>query len=203
MPSSILSPPNQLEEALVDWTRTLGAVSALVEIELKPDCLLLMSGFDLCDYYCYCYKVRKFHARRNAWAFPLTPQQAASFQCFDQIMWQHQKLYPCLSTLAMGDNQAVELGQCARINLGIIAAAFHQSELLTIHGRAPGGATACGVVIDDVLISEQVCPVPAVEGLTEGEIRLDKICEWYLQRGLGRTFEKLPRRSARPSAGGP
>ena len=110
-------PPNQLEEALVDWTRTLGAVSAFVHIGLKPECLLLMSGTDLCDYFC-CYKVSKFRARRNALAFPLTPQQAASLQCFDQTMWQHQKHYPCLSTLAMGDNEAVELGQCAHINLG-------------------------------------------------------------------------------------
>ena len=106
------------------------------------------------------------------YAFPLTPQQAASFQCFDQTMWQHQKLYPCLSTLAMGDNQAVELGQCAYIHLGLTAGAFHQSELLTIHGRALRGAIAFGVVIDDVLISEQV-PRTAVEGFTEGETRLD------------------------------
>ena len=129
-------PPNQLEEALVVWKSTLGAVSALVQIELKPDCLLLMSGTDLCDYYC-CYKVSKFRARRNALAFPLTPQQAASLQCFDQTMWQHQKHYPCLSTLAMGNNQAVELGQCAHINLGIIAEAFHQSSCLPYTGEHP------------------------------------------------------------------
>ena len=58
----------------------------------------------------------------------------------------------------MGDSQAVELGQCAHINLGIAAGAFHQSELLTIHGRAPRGAIACGVVIDDVLIAELSAP---------------------------------------------
>jgi hypothetical protein len=188
-------PPNQLEEALVEWTKTLGAVTALVQIELKPDCVLLMSGTDLCDYY-YCYKVSKFRARRNALAFPLTPQQAASFQCFDQSMWQHPKLYPCLSTMAMGDNQAVELGQCAHVNLGIKAGAFNQSELLTIHGRAPRGAIACGVVIDDVLISEQV-PRTSTEEFTEGEARLRRLCEEYVQQGLKphprKTFTKVQR----------
>ena len=179
----------------MEWTKTLGAVTALVQIELKPDCVLLMSGTDLCDYY-YCYKVSKFRARRNALAFPLTPQQAASFQCFDQSMWQHPKLYPCLSTMAMGDNQAVELGQCAHVNLGIKAGAFNQSELLTIHGRAPRGAIACGVVIDDVLISEQV-PRTSTEEFTEGEARLGRLCDEYVQQGLKphprKTFTKVQR----------
>lgn len=174
-------PPNLLEEAMVDWTKTLGAVTALVQIELKPNCNLYMSGTDLCDYY-YCYRVSKLRARRNALAFPLTPQQAASFQCFDQTMRNHTKLYPCLSTLAMGDNQAVELGQCAHVKLGITAGAFTPSELLTVHGRAPRGAIACGVVIDDVLISEQLSSDLA-ERYTEGENRLDRLCEEYLQRG--------------------
>ena len=177
-------PPNQLEEALVEWTKSLGSVSALIQIELEPGCQLLMSGTDLCDYY-YCYKVSRKRACRNALAFPLTPQQAASMQCFDQTMWQHQKLYPCLATLAMGDNQAVELGQCAHVRLGITAKAFHPQELLSVHGRAPRGTIACGVVIDDVLISEQISSSESERtAYTEGERRLDLLCEEYLQRGL-------------------
>eukprot|EP00435_Cladocopium_sp_Y103_P029655 s4131_g7.t1 len=185
-------PPNMLEEALNEWTTTLGAVTALIQIELKPGHHLWMSGTDLCDYY-YCYRVSKQRAYRNALAFSLSPQQAASLQCFDQTMYQHPKLYPCLATLAMGDNQAVELGQCAHVNLGLFAGAFKTHELLTTHGRAPRGAIACGVVIDDVLIAEQVCPESACE-YTEGEERLDKLCEEYLQRGLRphpkKTFRK-------------
>ena len=152
-----------------------------------------MSGTDLCDYY-YCYRVSKHRAHRNALAFPLAPQQAASLQCFDQSMTQHARLVPCLSTLAMGDNQAVELGQCAHVRLGLQAQAFHQHELLTVHGRAPRGAIACGVVIDDVLTTEQV-PVAAAADYTEGEKRLDSLCEENLQRGLKphprNTFRKV------------
>ena len=43
-------PPNLLEEALNDWTATLGSITALVQIEWKPGHDLLMSGTDLCDY---------------------------------------------------------------------------------------------------------------------------------------------------------
>ena len=175
-------PPNLLEEALNDWTATLGSITALVQIELQPGHNLLMSGTDLCDYY-YCYKVSRQRAFRNALNFPLSPQQASALQCFDHSMFQHQRLYPCLSTLAMGDNQAVELGQCAHVNLGIQAGAFSTHELLTVHGRAPRGAIACGVVIDDVLIAEQV-PADLPVLYTAGEKRLDKLCEEYVQRGL-------------------
>lgn len=83
----------------------------------------------------------------------------------------------------MGDCQAVELGQCAHITLGIIAGAFSPEELLYIHGRCPRGAIAAGVVIDDVLIAEQV-PSSPLQNFTEGERRLALLCEEYLQRGL-------------------
>ena len=193
-------PPNLLEEALNDWTTTLGSITALVQLELKPGHVLLMSGTDLCDYY-YCYKVSRARAHRNALAFPLTPQQAASFQCFEQSMTQHARLYPCLSTLAMGDNQAVEMGQCAHVRLGLEAHAFNPHELLTVHGRAPRGAIACGVVIDDVLITEQVPAAGAAE-YTEGERRLDWLCEEYLQRGLKPHPKKIFRKVTRTECWG-
>ena len=79
-------PPNLLEEALNDWTATLGSITALVQIELQPGHNLLMSGTDLCDYY-YCYKVSRQRAFRNALNFPLSPQQASALQCFDHSMF--------------------------------------------------------------------------------------------------------------------
>ena len=175
-------PPNTLEDAMVEWTQTLGSVTALVSIELQPGHTLKLSGTDLCDYY-YCYRVSKLRSYRNALAFPLTPQQASAFKCFDESLWQHARLYPCMSTLAMGDNQAVELGQCAHIKLGFISQAFTPDELLTVHGRAPRGKVSCGIMIDDVLICEQV-PMNHVSEYTDGERRLDLLCEEYAQRGL-------------------
>ena len=193
-------PPNLLEEALTDWTRTLGSVTALTQLELRPGHQLWLSGTDLCDYY-YCYRVSKRRARRNALAFPLTPQQAFFLQCFDESMKKHEVLYPCLATLAMGDNQAVELGQCAHLQLGLTSTAFATTELLTVHGRAPRGDVACGVVIDDVLIAEQVLPASA-PAYSDGEARLDRLCEEYLQRGLKPHPKKTFRRADRAECWG-
>ena len=193
-------PPNLLEEALTDWTRTLGSVTALTQLELRPGHQLWLSGTDLCDYY-YCYRVSKRRARRNALAFPLTPQQASFLQCFDESMKEHEVLYPCLATLAMGDNQAVELGQCAHLQLGFTSTAFATTELLTVHGRAPRGNVACGVVIDDVLIAEQVLPASA-PAYSDGEARLDRLCEEYLQRGLKPHPKKTFRRADRAECWG-
>lgn len=78
--------------------------------------------------------MNELRSYRNALSVPLTPQQASTFQCFDDSLWQHDRLYPCMSTLVMGDNQAVELGQCAHIKLGFISNAFSPEELLTVHG---------------------------------------------------------------------
>eukprot|EP00438_Fugacium_kawagutii_P016872 Skav223762 [mRNA] locus=scaffold521:2192:6754:+ [translate_table: standard] len=187
-------PPNSLEDPLAEWVKTLGSISALVQLELAPGHNLYMSGTDLVDYY-YCYKVSQQRSFRNALAFPLTAHQAAAFSCFKITQDTADKYYPCLSTLAMGDNQAVELGQCAHVQMGLISGAFQASQLLTVHGRAPRGNVACGVVIDDVLICEQL-PEAAAEEYTEGEARLDKLCEEYLQRGVKphprKTFRKVP-----------
>lgn len=178
-------PPNQAEETLSTWTRTLGTIEALEQIELAPSCNLELSGTDLCDYY-YCYRVSAARASRNVLNMPLSHKAASQFSSYLRQSHQlpaDQRVFPCISTLAMGDCQAVELGQCAHIKLGIIAGAFSPEELLYIHGRGPRGAIAAGVVIDDVLIAEQV-PSSPLQNFTEGERRLALLCEEYLQRGL-------------------
>ena len=58
--------------------------------------------------------------------------------------------------MAMGDNNAVELGQGAHVLLGMQSGLIAAEELLTIHSRAPRGRLACGIVIDDILFAEKV-----------------------------------------------
>ena len=110
--------------------------------------------------------------------------QAREFDCFTEDLHSHQIIFPCLNTLAMGDNQAVELGQKAHVRLGILARAFSPFELLSIHGRPPRGAIAAGVVIDDFIVGEKLPVDHCSGGASEGTKRLDRICEEYLQRGL-------------------
>ena len=175
---------NELEETHRTFCQTLGAVSALLQIELPEGKNLLLSGTDLRDYY-YCFKVSKQRARRNAFRFPLTRAQAAAFRCFAEVDNGEQHWYPCLNTMAMGDNNAVELGQGAHVLLGLRAGIFSPEELLTIHSRAPRGPLACGIIIDDILFAEQVDNHAVPSGaMTEGELRLLRMCEEYLREGL-------------------
>ena len=178
--------PNLLEETLRTWCSTLGSSQSLTQLELGKDFVMRFSGTDLKDYY-HCFRVSLARSRRNALALPLSPKEASKLSCFSERLWHSQCIYPCLTALAMGDNQAVELGQKAHIKLGLASEAFAPAELLTVHGRAPRGMLAAGVVIDDVLLAEQVEIERAAEGadvLLESVKRLNQLCEKYLQVGL-------------------
>ena len=176
--------PNELEPTLRDYCQTLGAVSALLQIELQPENILLLNGTDLRDYY-YCFKISKARAYRNAFRFPLTRAQAMAYDCFHAVDNGEEMWYPCLSTMAMGDNNAVELGQGSHVLLGLKAGIFDVAELLTIHSRAPRGSIACGIIIDDLLIAEQLRADALAPGLvSEGERRLRRMIEEYAREGL-------------------
>ncbi len=175
-------PPNSLEETLTSWCSTLGSIQALAQQELSPELNMYFSGTDLRDYY-YCFRVSKRRSLRNAFAFPLNQKSARQLRCFNESLADHPVLYPCLSTMAMGDCQAVELGQCAHVALGIASRSFSPCELLTSQGRAPRGRFAAGIVIDDAIFCEQL-PADADVSSSAGVERLNGLCEEYLQRGL-------------------
>eukprot|EP00434_Breviolum_minutum_P008186 symbB.v1.2.007217.t1/scaffold441.1/size205278/4 len=156
-------PPNLVEPTLTSWCKTLGAVSAVLQIELRPNHQLYMWGTDLRDYY-YCFSVSDKRCMRNSLQMPISESFAKELHCYDPKAHGTAPLFPCLQTLAMGDNNAVELGQMAHVNLGISARAFSAHELLTSHSRGPRGDISAGVVIDDVLIAEQLEP-QAAEGV--------------------------------------
>ena len=176
-------PPNELETPLQSWCKTLGSLQSLSQLELEEGFNMYFSGTDLRDYY-YSFRVSKLRSFRNCFNLPLTVDQAREFDCFTEDLHSRQIIFPCLNTLAMGDNQAVELGQKAHVRLGVLARAFSPFELLSIHGRPPRGAIAAGVVIDDFIIGEKLPVDHCSGGASEGTKRLDRICEEYLQRGL-------------------
>ena len=187
-------PPNLLETTLRDWSKTLGTINAVLQIELAPEHNLIMSGTDLRDYY-YCFRVSKSRASRNAFNFPLKPQQVKDLLCYSEKFDKETVLYPCLSTMAMGDCQAVELGQKCHVKIALNSGLVDPRELLCVHGRAPRGPLAAGVIIDDLLFLEQVSVTVPRELLwkTDGAQRLRGMKEEYLSRGLvhhpGKTFE--------------
>ena len=175
-------PPNSKETTLDAWCKTLASCHTLALQELGQDQIMYFSGTDLKDYY-HAFKVPRVRAFRNALACALTPDEAQVLSCFKPEHWECPRLYPCLSALAMGDNQAVELGQLSHIQLGFLSNAFAPHEILAVHGRAPRGEIAAGIVIDDVILSEKAEADMAAESL-ESVKRLNLLCEEYLQQGL-------------------
>ena len=176
-------PPNILETTLREWCKTLASVQALAQTELLPGNVMYFSGTDLRDFY-YCFRISKSRSYRNAFAYPLEQSLARQFGCFTDDLKHCSHLYPCLNTLAMGDCQAVELGQCAHVKLGLNARAFSPYELLTVHGRAPRGLLSAGIVIDDLVVIEQHLGRKASDEYLESEARMDRIFEEYAQAGL-------------------
>ena len=178
--------PNMLEETLRTWVKSLGAVSSLLQLEVPADRKLLMSGTDLRDYY-YCFRVSKRRTKRNCFQFPMSKRVAREFGCFPKELDDsacEETWYPALATLAMGDNNAVELGQGAHLLLGLKAGAVFPQELLALNSRAPRGELAVGIIIDDITFLDQVPKEISPELFTEGQKRLAKICEEYVQEGL-------------------
>ena len=176
-------PANQLEETLRDWTRTMGSIQALLQHEISPHCSMYFSGTDLKDFY-YCFRVTSKRAYRNAMRLPMTPAQVSGFSCFSAELQQHKLLFPCLRTMAMGDNNAVEMGQCAHINIGLQSGAIKPHELLTTHGRAPRGNLSCGCIIDDIIFMEQLSSPPTSHAPSLAAGRLRAMCAEYDRRQL-------------------
>lgn len=187
-------PPNMLETTLRDWSKTLGAINAVLQIELLPEHNLVMSGTDLRDYY-YCFQVSERRARRNAFNFPLKPKDVQDLKCFSEELHNYKTIYPCLATMAMGDCQAVEMGQKCHVKIGLGAGLFRPQDLLCIHGRAPRAMVAAGIIIDDALFLEQVPSALGEKELkqTDGARRLRAMKEEYLLNDLvphpNKTFE--------------
>eukprot|EP00438_Fugacium_kawagutii_P032532 Skav202150 [mRNA] locus=scaffold970:142130:165817:- [translate_table: standard] len=164
-------PANQLEHTLQSWTRTMGSVSALIQHELLPAETMYCSGTDLRDYY-YCFKVSSRRSKRNALRCPLTHSEASQLQCFSKAEGNHRLYYPALRTLAMGDNNAVELGQHAHLKIGLAAGIIHPRDLITTHGRAPRSSVSCGLIIDDIVFLQASSRVHTVDDPSDAARRL-------------------------------
>lgn len=102
--------PNAKETTLDQWCKTLASPQTLALTEIDESHVMYFSGTDLKDYY-HAFRVTKQRAYRNALADPISQKVARSLTGFKEHMTQFNKIYPCLSALAMGDNQAVEIGQ--------------------------------------------------------------------------------------------
>ena len=173
-------PANQLEFGLTTWTSTMGSVVPLLSLQLLPEQVLACSGEDLRDYYYY-FCISPARALRNAIRYELTLEEAKQFAAYGKAVPGRRRYIPALNTMAMGDINAVEVGQEAHVKLAF-RAGVRLSDLITLRGRLPRGGPYVGIVIDDFITISAV-PRP-LQDTTEAAMLADKMVEIYGTAGL-------------------
>lgn len=171
---------NSLEEGLNQWTQTMASPIPMLDIVLRPQEHLEASGEDLRDYY-YLYAVSLERAARNAIAINLSPAEARRFKCFVESEDDCSFYVPALRTLAMGDINAVEVGQQSHMVLAL-KSGFKMSDFVTMHGKCPRQSWFAGIIIDDFILVEKVCDSSASERVSEP--LADLMVSAYVDHGL-------------------
>ena len=169
---------NLLETPPQRWIKSLVSSESLCRLQLEEDEVLLSSGNDLRDFY-YLFRATSSRSRRNVLVGALHPKE---IQHLNAIKEEHLKL-PCvfgaLSSLTMGDCQAVELAQSCHLGLGLQNDIITADNLLTMYKPIPRQSTAVGLVIDDFVAMSKVkrCEVGCVQ--SEGALLADKMQRTY------------------------
>ena len=107
--------------------------------------------------------------------------------------------------MAMGDENAVEFGQCANFTAACRAGAVFQTELLQLNGKVPRTTFCAGIIQDDfgalevepagvnasgLYVASHVAPRSCVAGS-----RLDKLIKAYASYNMVLNHEKVVRRA--------
>ena len=173
-------PANQLEPGLTKWTATMGSIVPLLNLRLLPEQVLACSGEDLRDYYYY-FCIAPARAVRNAIRFELSLEEAKQFEAYSRASPGKQRYIPALNTMAMGDINAVEVGQEAHVKLAF-QAGVRLADMITLRGRLPREGPYVGIVIDDFITLNAV-PRPLQE-MSEAAKLADKMVDIYGAAGL-------------------
>ena len=184
-------PVNQVERALLKWTRTMATASAIVRLVVPLDKYLYLSSDDLVDYY-YQFRVTHKRALRNVLRGSWGARCFENFRCYDETFSGRGPLSVCLSTMAMGDHNAVEFGQAAHMTLGYLSGAILPHESLHLDSLPPrsGWRYAAGIIQDDHASLEVVDPsvlnpdgsLPADSSISE--VRFNRLNDAYERVGL-------------------
>lgn len=173
-------PANALEPQICNWVQTMGAISPLLDIKLQQGCNLIAGGEDLRDYYYY-YRVSDSRAKRNSIAFCLTYAEAKTFDSFPSHVPASSHYIPCLRTLAMGDVNAVEIGQESHLKLCLLEG-LQLHQFVTLRGKLPRGLWAAGVIIDDFIVLQQI--PKSFSGIPLSSRICDRMVQRYASVGL-------------------
>ena len=185
--------PNLQESSTGRWLRTMATAASLLNLTLAPDEDLYMGGEDLRDFYYY-FQVPAARARRNFLAGSLPVSAARAYTGFELAEPGHDRYYPALNTLAMGDKNAVSYGQTAHLSLMMTYSDVSLSELISLDSRPPRGSFAAGICIDDLVVLEKRRRGSQATTSTSSRTRSSKVLEamraGYSAVGLERSAAK-------------
>ena len=143
----------------------------------------------------YRESVRQDCVGRNALAWSLTAAEASHFRAFKTARAGCANYIPALSTMAMGDVNAVEIGQQAHVLLAA-GIGIQRGDLITLRGRMPRQHFAVGIIIDDFVVVERVPRNIANAGIGADIAKL--MVEEYRRVGLSPNDDKRVKDSKQP-----
>ena len=146
---------NLRESSTGAWIRSMASFTSLLGIHLLPGERLVFGGEDLRDFY-YFFEVSRARSLRNVLSGSIPESVARQFTGFEDVEAGHRRYYAALSTLAMGDKNAVSYGQTAHVALLLQTGLVSMSELLSLDNRPSWGDFLIGICIDDLVTLEKI-----------------------------------------------
>ena len=175
-------PANELEVGLTEWTATMASTCPLLDLVIPAGYQAVAAGEDLRDYY-YFFRVTGRRSLRNAIKFRIPLSEARKLRAYAAAPPGLDHYVAGLQTMAMGDLNAVEIGQQSHVKLAISAGVCLE-DLLTLRGRLPRSGPYVGIVIDDFIVVECIpSDLPEPQDLLSSRIA-DRMVETYDAVGL-------------------
>ncbi|CAE6927060.1 unnamed protein product [Symbiodinium sp. CCMP2592] len=189
-------PPNQAEETETRWIRSLGTLEQFQFIYLPDESMFEIHTEDLKEFY-HSFIVGEQRAKRNALALELTFEDVSHLRACSKSL-RGCRIVPSLNTMAMGDLNAVALGQTAHLSVLLRSGVLRLKDFITLQGR-PGrpGSQIAGLLIDDFILLDPVprqLPSPSFE--PAGVRTMRAVTESYGASGLPRNESKAVSRAA-------
>jgi hypothetical protein len=135
------------------WVKLLAFPAALVDVVLRRDEVLAMSAEDAVDYYNR-FVVSRARTLRTALSTPVHRSEVEGFAAFPKES-KRQSFIPCIAALAMGDCQAVEIGQLAHLAIACRAGAICNNTVIARELPVPRSDYFSGIIIDDFVSFEK------------------------------------------------
>lgn len=182
--------PNAREESEKRWVYTMGSASQLNFVYLEEEDVMLIHAEDLRDFY-HAFVVGENRVLRNCFKMKVKPYEVEHLSCFTPELAKEDWLTPALSTMAMGDANAVAFGQVAHLSLILRTQQFSLDDFIGLKMRPSRRSIRSGLMIDDFIVFEEMNleewkRITAAGEKTAGSLKVQRIREAYEEAGLPR-----------------